>query len=155
MGMTRRWCLYFPLSHIQSPCRVPHRSYGDCDLFSLAAAYLLVSGCLMLVSPGLIGMRAGAPLRSGLELAGPYVFLIAAGVGGLTGWGLLKLNNWTGRAAVIIAFLGVVMLIPSVSSAVIDFHASALAWGGVGVIMRVVVAWYLWQEPVMEVFQRG
>jgi hypothetical protein len=109
----------------------------------------------MLVSPGLIGMKAGAPLLSGLEVAGAYMFLIAAGVSGLIGWGLLRLNNWTRRAAVIIALLGVVMLIPSVSSAMVDFHAGALAWGGLGVIIRVVVAWYLWQAPVVEAFQRG
>jgi hypothetical protein len=143
-----------PLTHPISMPR-PRGVVAIASLFFAAAGYLLVIGCLMLTSPGLIGMRAGAPLLSGLELAGPYAFLIATGVGGLIGWGLLSLNNWTRRAAVIIALLGVVMLIPSVSSAVVDFHASALAWSGLAVITRVVVAWYLWQAPVVEAFKTG
>ena len=49
--------------------------------FFLAAAYLLVVGLTMLARPGLISMVAGAALLGGLELAGPYMFLLMAGVG--------------------------------------------------------------------------
>ena len=45
-----------------------------------AAAYLWVLGLIMLVRPGLISMTNGAPLLHGLELAGPYMFLLVAAV---------------------------------------------------------------------------
>ena len=92
-------------------------------------------------------MALGAPLLSGLELAGPYMFLLTAGVGVLIGWGLLRLNNWARRAAIGVGFIGVVMLVPAVSAAAVDFRASLL-WGGLGIIVRVMIVWYLYQEPV-------
>jgi hypothetical protein len=86
-------------------------------VFFLAGAYLCMIGAFMLVSPGAVSMALGAPLLNGLELAGPYIFLLTAGVGALIGWGLLR-----------------------------------LLWGGLGIIVRVMIVWYLYQEPVAERF---
>lgn len=122
-------------------------------LFFSAAAYLLVTGLIMLALPGTLSMRAGASLLSGLELAGPYMFLLLSMVGGLVGWGLLRMNNWARRAAIALAFAGFVMLIPEVSSSVVDFRLGALAWGGLGVILRVMVVWYLFQLHIREAFE--
>jgi hypothetical protein len=122
-------------------------------LFLGVAAYLAIIGGVMLMSPGSVGMRSGAPLLGGLELAGPYMFLLTAGVAALLGWGLLRLNNWARRAAVIVAILGVVMLVPGVSAAVVAFHGTGLLWGGLGVMLRVAVAWYLYQRPTVEAFE--
>ena len=122
-------------------------------LFFLAATYLGLIGLLMLVSPGTASMALGAPLLSGLELAGPYMFLLMAGVGVLIGWGLLRLNNWARRAAIAVGFIGVVMLVPAVSAAAVDFRASLL-WGGLGIIVRVIIVWYLYQEPVKRAFAK-
>ena len=61
-------------------------------------------------------MSAGAPLLFGLELAGPYMFMLMAALGGIVAWGLIKLNNIVRHFAIIIALTGVVMLVPSVSS---------------------------------------
>jgi hypothetical protein len=105
------------------------------------------------ISPGAVSMALGAPLLSGLELAGPYMFLLAAGFGALIGWGLLRLNNWARRAAIIAAFSGFVMLIPSVSAAAVDLRWSLL-WRGLQIVVRVIVVWYLWQMPVAEKFGR-
>lgn len=99
-------------------------------------------------------MALGAPLLSGLELAGPYMFLLAAVVAALTGWGLLRLNNWARRAALIAGFVGAVMLIPGVSAAAVDFRP-ALLWAGLGVVIRVAIVWYLFQEPVKEAFAKS
>ena len=121
--------------------------------FFVAAAYLCLIGILMLVSPGTASMALGAPLLSGLELAGPYMFLLTAAVGALIGWGLLRLNNWARRAAIVVGFIGVVMLVPAVSAAAVDFRASLL-WGGVGIIVRVIIVWYLYQEPVKRAFAK-
>ena len=107
----------------------------------------------MLASPGAVSMALAAPLLSGLELAGPYMFLLTAGVGALIGWGLLRLNNWARRAAIVVALVGVVMLVPGVSAAAVDFRA-ALFWAGLGIIVRVMMVWYLYQEPIKEDFTK-
>ena len=120
-------------------------------LFFLAAAYLGVLGGLMLARPGAVSMSAGAPLLGGLELAGPYMFLLMAGVGSLIAWGLLRLHRWARWAAIAICFVGFVMLVPTVSAAAVDLRWS-LVWGGLGIIVRMVVVWYLWQGTVAEQF---
>lgn len=123
-------------------------------LFFVVSSYLIAIGGAMLLSPGSVGMRLGAPLLGGLELAGPYMFLLTGGVAALLGFGLLALNNWARRSAALVAIAGVVMLVPSVSAAVVTFHGSALVWGGLGVMLRVAVAWYLYQQPTVEAFER-
>jgi hypothetical protein len=121
-------------------------------LFFAVAAYLGVVGGLMIVSPGTAPMSLGAPLLGGLELAGPYMFLLIGLVTAAIAYGLLRLNNWARRAAILVAIYGVVMLVPPVSSAVVGFQPKALVIGGIGVMLRVVIVWYLFQEPVKEEF---
>ncbi len=121
--------------------------------FFLAGTYLIVIAGLMLGSGGAISMTAGAPLLHGWELAGPYMFLLVGGVGLAIGFGLLRLNNWARRAAILAALLGMVMLIPTVSAAAVDFRPG-LFWSGLGVVVRMVVVWYLYQAPVTEAFRK-
>jgi len=120
-------------------------------LFFVAAGYLFLLGMVMLVHAGVVSMRLGAPLLHGLEVAGPYMFLLAAVGGAAIGWGLLRLNNWARRVGVIVAMLGIVMLIPSVSAAATGF-GGALFWSGLGIAVRAAVTWYLWQGWVVEKF---
>ena len=120
-------------------------------LFFLVAAYLGSIGVVMLTMPGAVSMALGAPLLGGLELAGPYMFLLMAGVAALIGRGLLRLNNWARRVAIVVAFVGAVMLVPSVSAAAVDFRPSLL-WGGLGIVLRVMIVWYLYQAQVAEKF---
>ena len=122
-------------------------------IFFLVAAYLCALGGIMLATPGAISMAMGAPLLNGLEIAGPYMFLLVAGVAALIGWGLLRMYNWARRLAILVGFAGFVMLIPTVSAAAVDFRWSLL-WGGLGIIVRIVVIWYLWQTPLAEQFSR-
>jgi hypothetical protein len=122
--------------------------------FLLVAVYLVVIGAIMLASPDSVSMAAGADLLGGLELAGPYMFLLVGAIAVAIGYGLLRLNNWARRVAILLAFVGVVMLIPTVSGAVVSLRASPLIFGGVGVILRVMILWYLFQEPIKECFQR-
>jgi len=135
------------------PSSIPIGVAAIATLFFLAATYLGLIGLLMLASPGTASMALGAPLLSGLELAGPYMFLLMAGVGVLIGWGLLRLNNWARRAAIALGFIGVVMLVPAVSAAAVDFRASLL-WAGLGIIVRVMIVRYLYQEPVKRAFAK-
>jgi hypothetical protein len=122
-------------------------------LFFFCAIYLAIAGVLMLLRPGKISLSAGAPLLFGLELAGPYMFLLAAVVGGGVAWGLIELNNIVRHAAILIAIAGIVMLVPSVSGATAAAQPKGLAFGGLGIIVRVIVAWNLSREEVAEAFR--
>ena len=121
--------------------------------FLLAGAYLLAVGLTMLARPGLVSMAAGAELLGGLELAGPYMFLLTATVAGVIALGLWWLHNWARWLAILVAMIGVVFLLPSVSSAILDFRFVKLLWGGLGTILRVMIVWYLIQPAVKEAFE--
>jgi hypothetical protein len=137
----------------QPPSSIPSGVTVIAIVFFVAGTYLGLLGVVMLASPGAVSMALGAPLLGGLELAGPYMFSLIGGVGALIGWGLLRLNKWARRAAIAVAFIGVVMLVPAVSAAAVDFRASLL-WGGLEIIVRVMIVWYLFQEPVAEAFAK-
>lgn len=104
----------------------------------------------MLALPNTQPMRLGTLLLLGLLFAGPYIFLIFGIVAGLIAWGLWRLNNWARRAAMVVAAVGIVMLVPGVSS-------PALGWtfgvSGFGMILRVMILWYLWRDDVAQAFQ--
>jgi hypothetical protein len=123
-------------------------------LFAFCGAYLSLAGLLMLARPGLLGMSIGAPVLFGLELAGPYMFLLMAAVAGAVAWGLVRRNNIARHAAILITIGGIVMLVPSVSAAAVMVQAKALAFGGLGIIVRVIVAWYLSRGDVAAEFHR-
>jgi len=123
-------------------------------LFFLSGAYLAGAGLIMLARPGLISMTVGTPLLFGLELAGPYMFLLTAAVAGAIGWGLRRRVNLMRHAAVLAAIAGVVMLISPVSGAVAAVQLKSLAVNGLGIIVRVIVAWYLSQGAVVEEFKK-
>ncbi len=132
---------------------VPNGVRAIATLFALCAIYLGIAGVLMLLRPGMVAMSAGAPLLFGLELSGPYMFLLIAIVGGGVAWGLLELNNIVRHAAILIAIAGIVMLAPSVSAATVMVQPKALAFGGLGIIVRVIVAWYLSRGEVADQFK--
>jgi len=132
---------------------VPNGVRAIAALFALCGIYLGIAGGLMLIRPGTISMAAGAPLLFGLELAGPYMFLLMAIVAAGVAWGLMQLNNLVRHAAVLIAIAGIVMLVPSVSAATLMAQPKALAFGGFGIIVRVIVAWNLSREEIAGQFK--
>ena len=134
---------------------VPSGVRAVAALLALCAIYLSIAGGLMLLRPGTLSMRAGAPLLFGLELWGPYMFLLMALIGGGVAWGLVELNNLVRHAALLIAITGIVMLVPSVSAATVMVQPKALAFGGLGIIVRVIVAWYLSRAEVADQFRRS
>jgi hypothetical protein len=140
------------MSHIQSSVTRPAGVRAIAALLAAVAVYLLGIGLIMLVAPGHVSMALGAPLLFGLELAGPSMFLLMASVGALIAWGLWRLNNWARRVAVIIAMVGVVLLVPKVSNAATTTQYGNLALGGLQIIARVIVAWYLYQPQVVDAF---
>jgi hypothetical protein len=122
-------------------------------LFLAASAYLVAIGFAKLLRPDAISLSLGAPLLHGLELSGPYMFLIAAGIGVAVGTGLLRMSRIARRAAIVIALVGMVLLIPKVSAETgefsLRFFLAALA-----IIVRVMIVWYLWQSWTAEKFVR-
>ena len=138
-----------------NPNPIPTGVRAVAALFALCGIYLAICGLLMLARPGLISMTVGAPLLFGLELAGPYMFLLVAVAAGAIAWGLFRLNNIMRHAAILAACAGVVMLIPSVSGAVIAIRLKGLVFGGLGIIVRVIVAWYLSQEHIADHFKKS
>jgi len=136
-----------------NPAYVPNGVRAIAALFALCGIYLGIAGATMLLSPGTISMSAGAPLLFGLELSGPYMFLLAAVAGAVVAWGLVKLNNITRHIAMLIAIAGVVMLVPSVSAATVMAQPKPLILGGFGIIVRVIVAWYLSRGDIAENFK--
>jgi len=138
----------------QSSNSIPAGVRAIAALFALCGIYLAILAGLMLTRPGTVPMSAAAPLLFGLELAGPYMFLLMALVGGAVAWGLVKLNNITRHVAMLIAITGIVMLVPSVSAATVMVNTRALIYGGLGIIVRVIVAWYLARGEVADQFHK-
>ena len=134
-----------------NPGRPPAGVMAVATAFWLAGAYLCVLGLVMLASPGTISMAWAAPLLNGLELAGPYMFLLIGGLGGVIGWGLWRRNNWARRVAIVAALVGLVFMLPPLSVAVINFRLS-LVGPCFGVLVRMLMVWYLYQAPVTEWF---
>ena len=139
---------------LSSDRRAPPGVRAIAALFAICGVYLAVLGVLMLIRSGAIPMSAGAPLLFGLELAGPYMFLLMAFIAGAVAWGLIRLNNITRHVAMLIAIAGIVMLVPAVSGATVMVNTRALIWGGMGIIVRVIVAWHLSRGEVAGQFHK-
>ena len=120
-------------------------------LFFLVSCYLGGLGLTMLLAPGAVSLSLGAPLLHGLQLAGPYMFLLAAALAAMIAFGLFRLNNLARRAAIMIALAGMVMLLPRVSADAADFSPRFFTAGSM-VVVRMIVIWYLWQVWTAEKF---
>src|SRR5713226_8020206 len=121
-------------------------------LFSLISAYLGLLGLIMLLAPDAVSMSLGAPLLHGLQLAGPYMFLLAAALGAIVAFGLFRLNNLARRAAIVIALAGMVMVLPKVSADAADLSPRFFLAGSM-VAIRMMIVWYLWQTWIAEKFR--
>ena len=120
-------------------------------VFALASAYLATLGFIMLLAPGAVSMSLGAPLLHGLQLAGPYMFLLTAAVIAVVAFGLFRLNNLARRAAIMICLAGMIMLLPKVSADAADFGPRFFTAGAM-VVARMIIIWYLWQVWTAEKF---
>jgi hypothetical protein len=126
------------------------------SIFLLSGIYLAIVGLIMLVFPSRLSLNTiidlGRPLLDGLEFGGTYTFLIAGWLAIFTGLELFNLTNWARWIATVICLFGVFVLIPIVSIAATQFQISLL-WSGLGIMLRVAIVWYLWQEPVKDAFR--
>jgi len=53
----------------------------------------------------------------------------------------------------LIAIAGIVMLVPPVSAAAAMVQPGALIFGGLGIIVRVIIAWYLSRAETAQEFR--
>jgi len=120
-------------------------------LFALVSGYLAALGLIMLLAPGAVSMSLGAPLLHGLQLAGPYMFLLTGAVAAIVAFGLYRLNNLARRAAIMVCFAGMVMLLPKVSADAADISPRFFIAGSM-VVIRMMIIWYLCQIWIAEKF---
>ena len=120
-------------------------------VFFLASTYLLILGLIKLINPEAIPLSLGAPLLHGLEIDGPYMFLLAGGLGVGVAYGLFRLKNLARRAAIVICVAGMVLLIPKVSADTAEFSLDFFLAGSM-IVVRIMIAWYLWQGWTAEKF---
>jgi hypothetical protein len=120
-------------------------------VFFLASTYLLILGLIKLINPEAIPLSLGAPLLHGLEIDGPYMFLLAGGLGVGVAYGLFRLKNLARRAAIVICVAGMVLLIPKVSADTAEISAGFFVAGSM-IVIRIMIAWYLWQGWTAEKF---
>lgn len=110
----------------------------------------------ILLVAGRIPLSAGAFLiGGGLEQLGPIAFVIYAAVLFLLAVALWKRWRWSRRVAILLAVIGVVLAAPAISSAVMDSRIFAVVREGVQIMVRVMIVFYLSQEPVKEWFARA
>lgn len=116
-------------------------------LMSLAFAALIVTDRVSLAAGAFL-------LGGGLEQLGPIVFLLYALILLLLALALWNRWPWARRAAILVAAIGIAMAVPAISSAVMDSRLLAIAREGAQIIVRVMVVFYLSQEPVKDWFAR-
>ena len=126
--------------------------------FAVIAYVVIRRLVLSRIGRAMIALRENEPLATSLGIDVTRFLVLAAIVsaaiaGAAVAWGLLKLNNIIRHAALLIAIAGVVMLVPSVSAATVMMQPKALAFGGLGIIVRVMVAWYLSRQEVAGQFK--
>jgi hypothetical protein len=114
-------------------------------VISLVFAALLVAGQESLSAGAFL-------LGGGFEQLGPVAFLLYAAVLVMLAIGLGKRWNWVRRAGILLAVAGIAFAVPAISSAVADARVIAIAREGAQIIVRVLVVFYLSQEPVKEWF---
>jgi hypothetical protein len=116
------------------------------SLLALTAVYLWTIAAFLLISPGAISLMAGRHFLYGLELAGPYMFLLGGSVYASVAWGVFRLQNWARWIAMLLIVISTASLIPKISMAELGVP---VLWYGLQIALRVAVGWYLAQAPAV------
>ena len=137
-----------------SPTISAERPAGVLAIAALCAiAGIAALGFAGLVMAQVVPLSSGAFLiGGGLEQLGPVAFLLYAALMIQLAVALWKRWRWARRAAIIVALIGIAMAVPGLSSAVMDSRILAIGREGLQIIVRVVVVYYLSQEPVKDWF---
>lgn len=126
--------------------RRPNGITGIAALFFAAGVCLCLLGITRLISPNVVSLMAARRFMFGLELAGPYMILLAGSGYALVGWGLFRTQNWARWVAMLVMVVGVTALVPAISMAELGLP---ILWYGLQIALRVAVGWYLAQAPAV------
>ena len=119
-----------------------------CGIAALAALVVVV-----LLAVHAMPLSSGAfLLGGGLEQLGPVAFLLYAVLMIVLATALWKRWRWARRGVIVVAVIGIAAAVPGLSSAVMDSRIVAIGREGLQIIVRVMVVFYLSQEPVKEWF---
>ena len=120
-------------------------------LCAIAGAAAL--GLAALVVAQVVPLSSGAFLiGGGLEQLGPVAFALYAALMILLTVALWRRWRWARRVVILVAVIGIAMAVPGLSSAVMDSRILRIGREGLQIIIRVVVVYYLGQEPVKDWF---
>jgi len=114
-------------------------------LASLAVALLTAMGRSSLSSGAFL-------LGGGFEQLGPIAFVLYAAMLFLLGVALWRRWRFARQTTVLVAIIGVALAVPAISSAVTDSRLFAIAREGVQIIVRVMIVFYMSQEPIKDWF---
>ena len=130
------------------------RPAGVTAIVALCAILALASLAIaLLIIAGRIPLSFGAYLLGGgLEQLGPATFLIYAALLLILALALWKRWRWARQATIALAVAGIALAAPAISSAVMDSRLFAIAREGLQIIVRVLIVFYLSQEPVKDWF---
>jgi len=112
---------------------------------SLAFVVLILAGSAPLSSGAFL-------LGGGLEQLGFVAFLLYAALLIILSLALWNRWRWARRVAILVAVIGIVLAVQPLSSAVMDSRMFAIAREGAQIIVRVMMVFYLSQEPVKDWF---
>ncbi|HZD31775.1 MAG TPA: hypothetical protein VE779_08940 [Candidatus Angelobacter sp.] len=119
----------------------------------LACAALLYA---VLIAAGQTPLSAGAwLLGGGFEQLGALAFLLYAALLVLLAAAVWFRWRLARRATMLLAVAGIAFAVPAISSAVADARVFAIAREGLQIIVRVLIVFYLSQEPVKDWFAGG
>jgi hypothetical protein len=120
-----------------------------CGLLSLSSFVFAV-----LLLGGRSALSEGAwILGGGLEQLGPLAFLLQALIAFLLAVGLWEGWKWARPATLLFCAGGIVLAVPAMSSAVADLRLLNITREGLQIMARVIVIFYLSQEPVKDWFR--
>jgi hypothetical protein len=93
-------------------------------------------------------------LGGDFEQLGAAPFLINATLLLVLALGLWMRQRWARLITILVAVIPIFLAIPGISSAVTDGRYSAIGREGLNIIVRMVIFFYLSQEPVKEWFAK-
>jgi len=121
---------------------------GLCVLLAVVA--LVYAGLILY---GRVPLSAGAwLLGGGLEQMGPLAFVLYSTLLLVLAVGLWRRWPMARRIGILAAAAGIVLAVPAISSAVMDSRSFAIAREGLQIIARVLLVYYLTQEPLKQWF---
>ena len=139
-------------SHENNPER-PAGIMAVSGLLALAGSASLLFAILLFLHA--VPLSYGSVLlQGGLEQRGPIAFLLYSVIALVLAWALWTRRAWARRLTILPAVIGVGLAFPAISSAVADVRLAAIVRESLQIMVRVVIIFYLTQEPVRQWFTK-